>query len=61
MTWNDFIYGLGDLFLESFKLLELLNNEFNWLLILVGAGFGAFWIASLVKFSKKAKEDGTLE
>jgi tellurite resistance protein TehA-like permease len=59
--WTDFVYALGDFFWWAFQGLEILGNNFNWLLIIIGFVMTIWWILQLVKFSKEAKENGTIE
>ncbi|MBD78839.1 MAG: hypothetical protein CL840_07955 [Crocinitomicaceae bacterium] len=61
MSWTDFIYALGDFFLWTFGILRVLGNNFNWLLITIGFVMAIWWITNLVKFSREAKQNGTIE
>ncbi len=60
MSWTEMILGLGDFLLWSFKLLPILGNNFNWLIILVGVVMGAWWIRKMVQFDREAEQNGTL-
>lgn len=59
--WNDFIYGAGDFFTQTFKILPVLGNNFNTLLIAVGFVLLFYWLNQMAKYNKKAKEEGTLK
>lgn len=59
--WTEFIYAAGDFFTETFKILPILGNNFNWLIIGVGFIMCGFWISQMVKYNKEAKEKGTLQ
>lgn len=61
IMWTDFIYAIGDFFWWTFEILEVLGNNFNWFLILVGAVMIGWWITKLIGFSKEASDNGTLE
>ncbi len=56
-----FIEAIGDLFTESFKLLTLLGNGFNWFIIVIMAILGVIWIKKMGDFNKEAKQNGTLK
>lgn len=59
--WNDIIYGLADFFWETFKILPVLGNNFNTLLIIVGFVMLFFWLSQMAKYNKKAEQEGTLK
>ncbi|MGY8951954.1 MAG: hypothetical protein ACKVJP_01135 [Flavobacteriales bacterium] len=61
MNSADFFYAVGDFFLWTFGILRILGNNFNWFLITVGFIMAAFWITNLIRFSKEAKANGTIE
>lgn len=58
--WTDFIYATGDVLTQSFKILPILGNNFNAILIVVGFIMLFWWIGQMVKYNKQAKENGTL-
>lgn len=61
MTWNDFVYGLGDFLGATFKILPPLGNLPNILFSLI-IFFGlVYWIMELKKYKVAAKENGTIE
>lgn len=61
MTWNEIVYGLGDLLTETFKILPPLGNIPNVIFILVIFGSLVYWMMELVKYKKKAKQEGSIE
>ncbi len=61
MTWNDFVYGLGDLLEASFQILPGLGNLPNALFSLVIFGGLVYWIRELSKYKAQAKIDGGIE
>jgi len=61
MTWNDFVYGLGDFLEATFKILPTLGNLPNILFSLV-IFFGlVYWIMELKKYKAIAKKEGSIE
>ncbi len=61
MSWNEMIYGLGDLMTDSFAILRILGNEFNAFLIVVGFIMATWWTLKLVGFSKQAGSNRSAE
>lgn len=61
MSWNDLVYGLGDLLEASFQILPVLGNLPNALFSLAIFGGLVYWIMELKKYKAKAKLDGTIE
>ncbi len=61
MTWNDFVYGLGDLLEASFAVLPALGNLPNILFSLVIFGGLVYWILELNKYRAQAKQTGGVE
>lgn len=61
MTWNEIVYGLGDLLEMTFEILPPLGNLPNILFSLVIFGSLVYWMMQLSKYNKKAKENGTIE
>lgn len=60
MTWNDLIYGIGDLATETFKILPVLGNNFNWFIIVIGMVLMAIWLKMQADYNKEAKKNGTI-
>ena len=61
MTWNDFVYGLGDLLEASFTILPALGNIPNILFSAI-IFFGlVYWIGQLKNYKAEAKRNGTIE
>jgi hypothetical protein len=61
MTWNEIVYGLGDLLQMTFEILPPLGNLPNILFSLIIFGSLVYWMKELSKYNKKAKENGTIE
>lgn len=61
MTWNEIVYGLGDLLTATFKVLPALGNIPNILFSLVIFAGLAYWIVELGKYKKQAQREGTIE
>jgi len=57
----EFIAGLGDLVASSFVILEMLGNNFNYLIMAVGFLMMLGWIRRMAKYNKEAAENGTLK
>jgi len=61
MTWNEIVYGLGDLITATFKILPTLGNIPNILFSgVIFAGL-VYWILELKKYRAEAKKNGTIE
>lgn len=61
MSWNDLVYGLGEMIEATFVVLELLGNFPNILFTLViFVGF-IYWLNELVKYRRKAEKSGKIE
>lgn len=61
MSWNEIVYGLGDLLAATFKILPTLGNLPNILFSgVIFAGL-VYWILELKKYKIAAKKDGTIE
>ncbi len=61
MTWNEFVYGLGDLLEMTFEILPPLGNLPNILFSLIIFGSLVYWMKELSNYNKKAKQEGTIE
>jgi hypothetical protein len=61
MTWNDFVYGLGDFLSATFKILPPLGNLPNILFSLIIFGGLVYWIMELKKYKVKAQQTGGIE
>ncbi len=61
MTWNEIVYGLGDLLEATFKILPPLGNIPNIIFVLIIIGCLVYWLMELSKYRQKAKEDGSIE
>ncbi|KAB1063197.1 hypothetical protein [Salibacter halophilus] len=60
MTWNELIYGIGDLVTLTFELLKAGNNYVNWFFIVLIAVVLTGWVVMQQKYNKEAKQNGTL-
>lgn len=61
MTWNEIVYGLGDLLEATFTILPALGNLPNIIFSLT-IFFGlVYWIMELKKYKAIAKQEGTIE
>lgn len=59
MTFTELINATGDVLTSSFKVLPLIGDNFNYLVIIIGFIGLAFWLSYQTKMTKKAKKDGT--
>ncbi|MDA9783176.1 hypothetical protein N9502_00910 [Vicingaceae bacterium] len=61
MSWNDIVYGLGDILTATFEVLPTLGNLPNILFSgVIFAGL-VYWILELKKYKATAKKNGTIE
>ena len=59
MTFTELMYATGDALEASFKILPLIGNNFNYIVIVLGfIGLG-YWLTFQVRKTKQAKRDGT--
>lgn len=61
MTWNEFVYDLGDFLTSTFTILPSLGNLPNILFSVIIFGGLVYWIKELGKYKKEAKRNGTIE
>tara|TARA_B110000046_G_scaffold49092_1_gene54632 strand:+ start:21627 stop:21812 length:186 start_codon:yes stop_codon:yes gene_type:complete len=61
MSWNEIVYGLGDLLTATFKVLPTLGNLPNILFSAVIFAGLVYWILELKKYKAVAKKNGTIE
>ena len=61
MTWNDFVYGLGDFLEATFGILPTLGNLPNILFSLIIFGGLVYWIKQLGAYKAEAKKTGGIE
>ena len=52
MSWNNFVYGLGDFFEWTFQILPVLGNGFNYLLMLIMVVLFIYWMGQMVKYNR---------
>jgi len=60
-TYNDIIYGIGDFFTWIFQAFPVLGNVPNFLFAVSMAVGVIYWLNLQFNFSKKARENGTIE
>jgi len=57
MTLSEIFNGIGDIFLWTFQMFEMIGNKFNYALIVVGF-IGLFiWLNKQRKFNAAAEND----
>jgi len=61
MYWNDLVYGLGDFFQWTFKILPILGNIPNNVFLLIGFVLFFYWIKEQHRYNKEAEKNGTLK
>lgn len=61
MSWNDFVYGLGDFLEMTFGILPALGNLPNILFTLIIFGGLVYWIRELGKYKAEAQKSGGIE
>jgi len=61
MSWNDFVYGLGDFFELTFEILPLLGNLPNILFTLILVGGIGYWLLQLKKYKTLAEQNDEME
>jgi hypothetical protein len=61
MTWNDFVYELGDLLEATFAILPPLENIPNAIFTAIIFGGFIYWLMQLNKYKKEAKRTGGIE
>ena len=57
---TDLAYSLGDFFIWTFGIIEMLGNSPNVLFIILGFIGTAFWLWKQAKYSKADREAGRL-
>ena len=60
-VYNDFIYGIGDLFTFTFQILPTLGNLPNYLFAVILAAGAIYWLNWQKNLSAEAKQNGTME
>lgn len=61
MSWNELVYGLGDLVTLSFELLKAGGNNVNNLFIAAITLVLAAWVFKQIRYNKEAERNGTLK
>jgi hypothetical protein len=66
MSWNDLIYGIGDLIYASFDLLKItaISNQdsiVNWFYIVAIFVLLVVWVKVQANYNKEAERNGTLK
>ncbi len=57
MTLSGFFYGLGDIFLWTFQIFEVIGNVFNYSLIVLGFFGLFFWLNLQKKYNAEAEHN----
>ncbi len=58
---TDFFYGIGNLSYKFFHVMEKLENNFNFTIIVILAIAFVVWLGWQQKFNKEAEKNGTLK
>jgi hypothetical protein len=58
---TDFLIGFGHLCQKIFKIMPMIGNKFNFLMLVVGFIAMLIWLWVQSKYNKEAKENGTIE
>lgn len=61
MTFTEAVYGLGDFFLKSFKIIKKLGGMPNVLIIIAIFLSVCVWVWMMSRYNKEAEEKGTLK
>lgn len=61
MRINELMDWIAAIAQWSFKILEVLGNGFNWLIIVVISILAVVWIKKMADFNKEAARNGTLK
>ena len=56
MSWNDFVYGLGDFFEWTFQILPVLGNVVNYLFLALGFVFFFYWMGQMAKHNRQGQK-----
>ena len=56
----EFVNTIGQLFTDSFAILRLLENGFNWFIIGIGIILMVIWVKKMSDYNKEADQNGTL-
>jgi len=56
----EFVNTIGQLFTDSFAILRLLENGFNWFIIGIGIILLVIWVKKMADYNKEADQNGTL-
>ncbi len=60
MSFKALVLGIVHLIEKSFVVLEILNNNANYTIIVIGVLIMLIWLRAQVQYSNKARKDGTL-
>ncbi len=58
--WTDLVNGFGDLCTKFFKIMPMIGNSYNFLMITFGFIMFGIWMKMQADYNKKAKQDNTL-
>jgi len=55
MSWNNFVYALGDFFEWTFGILPILGNSVNYIFLALGFIFFFYWMSQMAKHNRERK------
>lgn len=61
MRINEALDAIAALIQWTFKILTVLGNSFNWIIIAVMFILGVVWIKKMADYNKEAERNGTLK
>ena len=61
MRINEALDVIAEIFEFTFGILQVLGNNFNWLIIAVMAIMGVIWISAMFRYNREAQQNGTLK
>lgn len=53
MSWNNFVYALGDFFEWTFGILPILGNSVNYIFLALGFIFFFYWMGQMAKHNRE--------
>jgi uncharacterized membrane protein len=61
MRINEALDVIAEIFEFTFGILQVLGNNFNWVIIAVMAIMGVIWIRAMFRYNREAQQNGTLK
>jgi len=58
---TEFLYGFGHWCQKAFKIMPMIGNKYNFFMIVVGFIALFIWLSVQSKYTKEAREKGTIE